>query len=273
MRPIKAFEVNSLILLQDVTHSYHPLANPVLKDFSLTVQKGERWAILGPSGCGKSTLLLLVAGLLQQSQGNIRVNSQPVRGPRNETAVILQDYGLFPWKTVEENVLLGLQIRGVSRSEGRIKIAPILQELGLSETAHRFPQQLSGGQRQRVAIARALAVKPDLLLMDEPFSSLDALTREHMQELVLSLALKNNLTMLLVTHGIEEAAFLGEKILVLDGPPLTVLDIVDNPGAKSPDYRRQETYFQCCVRLRQIFDRCGNNGNKKACDSWKRGEG
>jgi len=220
-----------------------------LNGVSFTVARGSTCAIIGPSGCGKTTLLHVLAGLLLPRSGEVRVDGRPLHGPRERTALILQDYGLFPWKTVWGNAALGLQIRGQLAS-GRQRVEGLLRELGLWEVRNRFPAQLSGGQRQRVAIARALALEPDLLLMDEPFSSLDALTRESMQELVADLFRRGGITAVLVTHDIAEAAFLGQKILVM--APGRIGHEVSNPGALGRGYRASSEFLSLCTRLRDL---------------------
>ncbi|MBM7867542.1 ATP-binding cassette domain-containing protein [Heliobacterium gestii] len=264
----------------------------ILDDFDLTVPEGERCVLIGPSGCGKSTLLLLLAGLLRPSGGRndngdrgdtassnkassntgdrsnagdpsdtggrhgggrLDVGGRPLAGPRPQTSLILQDFGLFPWKTVEENIALGLRIKGLGGREAVEQVRPVIERLGLAGTERRYPRQLSGGQRQRVAVGRALATQPDLLLMDEPFSSLDALTRESLQDLILEIAGRDGLTIVLVTHSIEEAAFLGQRILILDGPPLRIIGQVENSGAGAPDYRRQKGFHAACDEIRRLM--------------------
>ncbi|MBC7338627.1 MAG: ABC transporter ATP-binding protein [Firmicutes bacterium] len=220
-----------------------------LAGVSFSLPRGTACAIIGPSGCGKTTLLHALAGLVTPAAGEVRVGGEVVRGPRERTAVILQDWGLFPWKTVWANAALGLEIRGRLRA-GRARVEGLLREMGLWELRHRFPAQLSGGQRQRVAIARALALEPDLLLMDEPFSSLDALTREAMQELVAGILRRGEITAVLVTHDIAEAAFLGQQILVM--APGRISWQVSNPGAMEPGYRATGQFLDLCTRLREL---------------------
>ena len=227
-----------MILANQLSFSY-PHSSPVFQDFSWQVERGETWAILGKSGCGKTTLLYLMAGLLKPGNGKILIDGQPLDRPRPRTGLILQDYGLLPWATVKENVDLGLKIRDFYGPDGThspqirekaLDTGPWLQRLGLISLANQYPAQISGGQRQRVAIARTLALNPDLLLMDEPFSSLDAVTREDLQSLTLQLCAEQGITMVIVTHSIEEAAGLGRKILLLGSPPNSHPKIVDNPG-------------------------------------------
>lgn len=226
----------------------------VLDNVSLQLNRGESWVIIGPSGCGKSSLLFLLAGLTSPTAGRVTVQGQSLNGPRQETALILQEYGLFPWKTVGQNVALGLDIRGLSQKDQEQRIKPILDELGLASFYHHFPGQLSGGQRQRVGVARALALSPDMLLMDEPFSSLDALTREALQELMLKIWQDKGLTTVMVTHSIEEAVFLGQKIVVFSPRPARVVEVMDNPGVGSLNYRDTADFYHRCAQVRETLE-------------------
>ncbi len=238
-----------LVEVEDLHFAYVP-GKPVFDGFSWRVH-GEPWAIIGPSGCGKSTLLYLLAGLRKPLAGSITVSCEQVQRPRHATGLILQDYGLLPWLTARENVMLGMRIRGLERNPTSLETVDLwLGLLGLEELAARYPAQLSGGQRQRVAIARTLALDPDLLLMDEPFSSLDAITREGLQDLVVSLGVENRATMLLVTHNIEEAVYLARRILVLPLPPIRRASVFDNPGGGSLGYRQSAEYASVCAAVR-----------------------
>lgn len=226
----------------------------VLNNVSLQMGRGESWVIIGPSGCGKSSLLFLLAGLSRPSAGTVTIQGQSLNGPRQDTALILQEYGLFPWKTVGQNVALGLEIRGLSPKQREERIKPILEELGLASFHHHFPGQLSGGQRQRVGVARALALSPAVLLMDEPFSSLDALTREALQELMLKIWQDRCLTTVMVTHSIEEAVFLGQKIVVFSPRPARIVEVIDNPGVGNLNYRNTADFYHCCGRIREALE-------------------
>ncbi len=233
---------------------------PALRDISFSVARGETCALIGPSGCGKSTLLYVLSGLLGDFSGQVMVDGRAVEPSRRKTALILQDYGLLPWKKVYDNVSVGLEIRGVSGNEKRERVRRVLNEVGLWEMRDRYPSQLSGGQRQRTAIARALALEPDLLLMDEPFSSLDALTREHLQGLLLDLWAAKRMTVVIVTHSIEEAAFLGRKIVILSGHPGRVIDIIENPGVGDAGFRKTATFHALTTLLRDKLElTSGNN--------------
>ena len=220
---------------------------PVLEDVSLQVGAGASCAVIGPSGCGKTSLLFLLAGLLAPTAGTVRVDD------RSRTGVILQHYGLLPWKSVAANIGLGLRLQGADREQIRARVNELLVEMDLAAFADHFPGQLSGGMQQRVALARALATGPQLLLMDEPLSALDALTRERLQHTILDIWQRHRVTMVLVTHSIEEAVFLGRTVVVLTDRPARVAAVVDNPGAGRADYRQGETFFHQCRRLRTLI--------------------
>ena len=229
-----------------------------LDALELHVAEGEPVAVIGPSGCGKSTLLLLAAGLLSPNSGTVQVgDGEPLAGPRRETALILQDFGLLPWKTVEANAGLGLQVRGVPREERRRRSAEALERVGLGDFAHAYPAELSGGMRQRLALARAVALDADLLLMDEPLSALDALKREDLQDVLLGLWKRRGHTQVLVTHSIEEAVFLGRRVVVMTPRPGRVAAIVENPEMGEAGYRDSELYHERCVQLRRVLSEEG----------------
>ena len=220
---------------------------PVLEDVSLQVGAGASCAVIGPSGCGKTSLLFLLAGLLKPTAGTVRV------ADRSRTGVILQHYGLLPWKSVAANIALGLRLQGADRERTRARVDELLVEMDLAAFADHFPGQLSGGMQQRVALARALATEPRLLLMDEPLSALDALTRERLQHTILGVWQRHRVTMVLITHSIEEAVFLGRTVVVLTSRPARVAAVVDNPGAGRSDYRQSETFFHQCRQLRALI--------------------
>ncbi len=224
-----------------------------LDGVTFDVEKGESCAIIGPSGCGKSTLLLIMAGILEPSEGEVRVDGRKVNTPLRNAALILQDFGLFPWKTVYDNIALGLRLRGVDRETERKKVKELLKKFGLLGFEKAYPKQLSGGMKQRVAIARAIAIEPQILLMDEPLSSLDALSREEMQNFLLNLWKETGTTMVLVTHSIEEAVFLGKKIIVLTERPGRVKAVVENNEVGDESYRQEEVFFEICKLLRRII--------------------
>jgi len=208
-----------MVKLDKVSFSYRlkERALPVLSDISVNFERGSITAIVGRSGCGKTSLLRIIAGLSSPTEGWVSVSGEAGGSIRAKTALIFQDYGLLPWASVQANAELGLRTRGMSAAERRSRVNPILAELGLEPFARLYPARLSGGMRQRVAVARALASDSDLLLLDEPFSSLDALTRESLQETLLETQRRHGTTVILVTHSIEEAAYLADTIYILDG--------------------------------------------------------
>ena len=192
---------------------------PALADISLTLDSGELLVVLGPSGCGKTTLLNLIAGFVPYQHGSIILDGKRVDGPGADRGVVFQNEGLLPWRNVQDNVALGLQLAGISKSERRETAAQMLKKVGLEGAEKRFIWQLSGGQRQRVGIARALAANPQLLLLDEPFGALDAFTREQMQTLLLKLWHETGKKVLLITHDIEEALFMATELILLSPGP------------------------------------------------------
>lgn len=216
--------------------------------------------MVGPSGCGKTTLLYLLAGLRRPSRGEIRVQGELLTSPRPATGLILQDYGLLPWATAWDNVALGLKIRGMNRAEMRRRVEEWMVRLGIFELRHKYPAALSGGQRQRVAIARTLTLEPDLLLMDEPFSSLDAFTREDLQGLAVSLLDEGDRASVLVTHDVQEAVFIGRRILALGKPPTRSAVVMKNPYAHRPEYRGSGPFWEMCGRVKAAVASAVNGG-------------
>ncbi len=191
---------------------------PALADFNLKVESGEFVTLIGPSGCGKTTALRIVTGLLEESSGEVYVDGKPSTGPSPDKAIVFQLFNLFPWRTALDNVAYGLELQRVPKKRRREIAREYLALVGLSDRADHYPSQLSGGQNQRVGLARALAVEPKLLLMDEPFGSLDALTREHLQEMVQRICAERNLTVLFVTHSVDEAIYLSDRVVVMGTP-------------------------------------------------------
>ena len=197
---------------------------PVLDDINLTLGGGELLVVLGPSGCGKTTLLNLIAGFVPYQHGSIVLAGKKVTGPGAERGVVFQNEGLLPWRNVQDNVGLGLQLAGVEKLQRQRIAQDMLKKVGLEGAEKRFIWQLSGGQRQRVGIARALAANPQLLLLDEPFGALDAFTREQMQTLLLTLWQETGKQVLLITHDIEEAVFMATELVLLSPGPGRVLE-------------------------------------------------
>jgi NitT/TauT family transport system ATP-binding protein len=232
-----------MLELAQLSHVYD---NAAIAELSFTVDTGELACIVGPSGCGKSTLLRAIAGLLAPTGGSVLLHGSPVRGVPDDLAVVFQDYSrsLFPWLTVQSNVEFPLRGR-TSRFERRELARAALAQVGLADVAHKHPQQLSGGMQQRVALARALAYRPSLLLLDEPFASVDAQTRFELEDLLLRVHAEQGTTMLLVTHDIDESVYLGDRVLVLSGSPARLLaDIsVDLPARRDQITTRESETF------------------------------
>ena len=219
------------LILDHISHTYTTKKQtlPVLQDISLAISEGEFVALVGPSGCGKSTLLSIVGGLLSPTGGSARFEGVPA-GLTPRTAMVFQEIGLLPWRTVSENISFGLEAMGLlSPAERDAEVTRQLDRIGLRDFADAYPHELSGGMRQRVGIARALAVSPDLLLMDEPFSALDAQTRLLLQGELISLLETTPLTTLYVTHNIREAVLLADRVVVLSGRPARMQNILEIP--------------------------------------------
>jgi|SRR6056297_2286369 len=223
----------------------------VLKNINLELKKGESLAVIGPSGCGKTTLLYLLAGLKKAKDGEIKINSKEINGVRNNTAVILQDYGLFPWKTVYQNLALGLKIRKFNKKKIKKTVNAALKRLDIFDLKNNYPAELSGGEKQRVAVGRSLVIKPDLLLMDEPLSALDALTREKMQNLITDIYKRDNFSFIIVSHDIAEAAFLGHKIAVMKEGK--IIEVLKNPHFGEKNLREKEEFFELQKKLRKLM--------------------
>ncbi|MDX6743566.1 ABC transporter ATP-binding protein [Actinocorallia sp. A-T 12471] len=201
-----------------------------VSDIDLDVAAGEFLTLVGPSGCGKSTLLDLVAGLSEPASGEILLDGKPITGPGLDRGIVFQQYALFPWRTARGNIEFGLEAAagrlGLGRKERRARAAEFLDLVGLAAFADRYPHELSGGMRQRVAIARSLAFDPEVLLMDEPFAALDAQTRESLQEELLAIWQRTGKTVIFITHGIDEAVYLGQRVAIMTSRPGRIKEIV-----------------------------------------------
>jgi len=214
------------IVIRDLTKTYSGGGVVALQDINLEVQPDESLCILGPSGCGKTTLLRILDCLISQDRGQILVDGQAVTEPRPDVAMVFQHFGLFPWKRLDENIAYGLELRGSPRQEVTATVERYIQLMGLKGFEKSYPYQLSGGMQQRAGLARALAINPSLLLMDEPFGSLDAQTREMMQEELLRILDGEKKTMIFVTHSIDEAILLGDRIVMMSRRPGRIREII-----------------------------------------------
>ena len=236
------------LIVEGVGHRYGDLT--ALEGIGLRVREGEILALIGPSGCGKSTLLGIMGGILQPTAGRVLLSGVAPSGSLNPLTYIFQDFALLPWRTVEGNVALALEHHALPGAEMTARVADVLARTGLSEFRQAFPKQLSGGMRQRVGIARALAVKPAVLLMDEPLSALDAQTRELLMEDFLALWLRERITAVYVTHNLNEALHLADRVAVLSRRPGRVRDVIaiDLPQSERSGPRGQ-------ARLAELHDR------------------
>ena len=240
----------TLLEARGVAKSFPRVEHPVLNGVDVTVGKGEFVSLIGPSGCGKTTLLRIVAGLTEADGGEVRVDGKPSNGPTREKALVFQQFNLFPWRSAVANAAYGLELQGTSKNEARAKAMEYLAMLGLERFANHYPAEMSGGMQQRVGIARALVLEPRLLLMDEPFGALDALTRERLQTELLTICDSRDLTVLFVTHSIDEAIFLSDRILTMGVAPGRIVRefTVDLPRPRTdydehsnPEYARIRT--------------------------------
>ncbi len=232
-------------------------AKKVLEDINLSVHNKEIIALIGPSGTGKSTLLNSITALHAFDSGEITLNQQMISPKEMNLAWIPQNYGLLPWLSVEDNILLGLRIKKIKETtEIKQKVQEIISELNIPELLKKFPNQLSGGQQQRVSIARGLVMNSDLYLLDEPFSALDAITREKMQSLFLEEWEKRPAPTILITHDVEEAVFLGQRIVLLSGKPGKIVKIIENTSFSIPkDQKRlSDHFYQVAKHVREVLD-------------------
>lgn len=238
-----------MLEIKELSVAYEGL--PVLKNINLHVADGEICTIVGPSGCGKSTLLKAVANLIHSHSGDILFNNELVSTKKHTIGYIPQNYGLLPWKTVEQNIVLALKIKKLPLFDGKMSIVDeALKRIGLLEHKKKFPAALSGGQKQRIAIARAFVLQPDILLMDEPFSALDSMTKEEMQQFFLDIWQGRTGSTLFITHDIEEAVFLGEKVVVM--LPNQSIQILKSPRAD----RDSEAFVKLCSQIRKMMKEC-----------------
>ena len=221
-----------------------------LQEFNIVVNEGEFVSIVGPSGCGKSTFLNVLLGLIPPNTGAMAINGKRVTGPGQDRAMVFQEFGLLPWRTVLGNVELGLELRGVSQAERRTTCNKLIHMVGLTGFESHYPHELSGGMKQRVGIARALATDPDVLLMDEPFAALDAQTRDIMQAELLRIWHEARKTVLFVTHQIEEAVYLSDRVIVMTKRPGRTKKIINIPLPRPRDYEMRVTHEFNDIKLR-----------------------
>ena len=255
-----------MIEVKDLTFAYSGNP-PIFETFNWHVNRGEAWAVIGPSGCGKTTLLYLLAGLRPPVSGQISINGNTISRPRPRSGLVLQDHGLLSWSTVQDNVRLGLSIWEFYGADGKHapqdsqiskdladkQVSYWLEKLGIDHLREQYPTRLSRGQRQRTAIARTLVMEPDLLLLDEPFSALDAPTREELQRMLINLNAETELTYILVTHDIEVAVVMGKKILALGEDFNRKPQLLENENAGFLANRRQASFQIKCEELRTLL--------------------
>lgn len=247
------------VSVDNVSFAYDPTSNWILRHLNLHIYPGEFVCLLGPSGCGKSTLLQLIAGFLQTTEGQIKSNGVPVKGPGSERVVVPQHPSLYPWLNVIDNVSLPQRVRGISAKESAMKARAILNLVDMNEEGALLPHQLSGGMQQKVMVARALAQEPDILLMDEPFAALDALSRERLQHEILQVWERTRTTILMITHDIEEATFLATRAAIMRGGPGCITQEIDLDFGRqalelrSPaDVKRSKAFLDMRERMRSI---------------------
>ena len=245
----------SAVQLADVSKSFGAgnAVNEAVRRISLDVSVGEFVSLLGPSGCGKSTLLNIVAGYERASSGRVLVRGAPVAGPGTDRVMVFQEFALFPWRTVLGNVEFGLEMAGVGKRQRREIAQRHLELVGLSSSEGKYPVELSGGMKQRTAIARALAIEPEILLLDEPFGSLDAQTRDLMQEELLGIWLRARKTILFVTHSIDESIYLSDRIVVMSAGPGEIKKVIDLTDWERPRDRTSHEFTAMSRDIRELL--------------------
>ncbi|HEY9237254.1 MAG TPA: ABC transporter ATP-binding protein [Burkholderiaceae bacterium] len=243
------------VRLREVSQLYSSAGgelNWALTDVDLDIGDGEFVCAIGPSGCGKTTLLNMIAGFLSPTIGSVTTHGRPVLGPGPDRGVVFQEYALFPWLNARRNVEFGLKQQGMGRAERRQRAEELLALTGLAHAGHRYPFELSGGMRQRVAVARALATQPQVLLMDEPFAAIDALTRATLQRELLRIWQELRLSVFFITHNIEEAVFLAQRVVVMSPHPGRIREIVDVP-LPYPRERSDPAFGAIYARIGEAF--------------------
>lgn len=243
-----------MIEIRDLTVNYKSENNDflALDNFNMSITDGDICAVIGPSGCGKSTLLHVLSGIIKDYAGSVLIDGNRVDPKLQRIGLVMQSNGLLPWRDIYYNATIGIRLRDGNKNIDMEYTEYILNKLGLGEMTSRFPNQLSGGQRQRAEIARAFILKPNILLMDEPFSALDALNREEIQDLFLRIWNENRVSTLFVTHSIEEALYVGRKIIIMSKSPGKVIGVYENPLFGKKDLRLNEEYYKFSIKLRKI---------------------
>jgi NitT/TauT family transport system ATP-binding protein len=251
-----------LIVVSDLEKTYTTKGRTLVKalgGISVEVGNGEFVTIVGQSGCGKTTLLKILAGLLARSAGSVTLRGEPVNGPRRDIGIVFQDPVLLPWRTVLDNVMLPIEVLHLDRAEFRTRAMQLIHLVGLETFEDKYPHELSGGMRQRVALARALVHDPSLLLMDEPFGALDAMTREFMNLELLRIWQEAKKTVVFITHSIPEAVFLADRVIVMSARPGRITEIVkvDLPRPRDLDMMASDDFGVYTRKIRHLFDAKG----------------
>lgn len=244
-----------MISIENVNHRYVSEGRGetvALKDVNLTIKKNEFITVIGPSGCGKTTLMRAVGGLVKPTEGLITIDGARVTGPHQKSAIVFQNFALLPWENVETNIAFGLELQGVPKAERLAKARQYIEKVGLRGFENKYPRELSGGMQQRVGLARALAVEAPILLMDEPFGALDQQTRRYMQEELLNIWQADQRTVIFVTHDMEEAVLLGDRIVLMSARPGKIEEVidVDLPRPRSPESAERSPEL---VRLKEYL--------------------
>lgn len=251
-----------MIQIKDLSVFYESKNEKIkaLGPISIEVDSEDICAIIGPSGCGKTTLLNVLCGIIKEYEGKVLLNSEELNPHTHNIGLIPQNFGLLPWKTVEENCILPLKIKkaNLNNEDSINKMDIMMKRLGIYELKYRYPKELSGGQKQRVSIVRSFLMRPDLLLMDEPFSALDAIIREEAQELFLDMWNENKSNTFFVTHSIDEALYMGKKIIVISNRPGKIVDIIDNNLFNNKEYKNHPSYAKMFSNIKALVKGGGN---------------
>lgn len=251
--------MHTVIQIRDLSKSYTSRDGNIIEavqEVSFEVAAGEFVSVVGPSGCGKSTLLKIIAGIRSKSSGVVLLQGTPVEGPRRDTGVVFQSAILLPWRNVMGNIMVPIEIQGLDRETYSVRALRYLELVGLKGFEEKYPRELSGGMQQRVGICRALVHDPAVMLMDEPFGALDAMTREHMNLELLDIWAESNKTILFITHSISEAVFMADRVIVLSPRPARILEVVniDLPRPRRMEMLNSETLGYYTSRIREYFN-------------------